>query len=154
MTAQVHGRHASENRGIAWLDAVLGGVIAGLAAGALFHYQLFLLPLLGALVGHGSVVWGLAVHLAASVVFAVAFVALLARPTAGRAVDTRTRVVLAGVGYGVVLFVAAFGVGLPLATTVTPVRALPVPYLLLDALGAHLLYGLGLGVVVAVLGGR
>lgn len=128
------------------------GLVAGVAMGALLHFQLYILYLFGALWGQPTLEGGLLLHGVASVAFAGVFVRALGRPPVARYAAGLSRLLGLGALYGVVLWVVVGGVVLPLLTMVTPPATLDIPYLPVDSLVAHLVYGLLLGGGVAVAG--
>jgi hypothetical protein len=128
-----------------WLPILVATVFAGSATALLFHYQLFALQLLGAMVGLETPVGGAAVVAAGTAVFVTVFGLLVSRPGVAPAVATGWRLGFVGLVYGSLLFVSAFAIALPLLTQATPVRPLPLPYLPVDAFLVHLVFGLLVG---------
>lgn len=148
---------ASQNRSwrprrvASWLvPALVTGSIAGAGMGALLHLQLFILPLFGYFYGWPTVIGGAILHMVASLAFAGAFTYVVTATRVRRYVASSPRLVGFGVVYGVGLWLLAFGVGLPLLTQVTAAQSLSIPYLPVDGLVAHLVYGLLLGGTLAV----
>lgn len=136
---------------VSWSAAVIAGVVAGTGAGIVFHYQLFILQLFGALYGWPTSLGGAALHAVASIAFGLGFAALLTCPPFRGRVDGRNTVIGLGLGYGGLLWGVVGGTVLPLLTRIGPPRALPLPYLTLDLFVAHLLYGGLLGVTYVLL---
>lgn len=118
--------------------------------GGLFHFQLFILPLFGALIGIPSLVGGVIAHGIGTVFFITVFGGLLVQTSVGQQVTNSRRLIGAGLAYGAALFMVAFGVFLPLVTRIRPVRPLPIPYLPLDAFVVHLIFGLLVGLSFAI----
>lgn len=146
------GQPATERAtALPWFDTLVAGVVAGAGMGLLLHYQLFILRLFGLLYGQPTVASGVLVHAAASLAFAFLFAGAVTSPALRDVATHPTRITVFGVAYGVGLWAVVFGVALPLLTRTTPASALPLPYLPLDGLVAHLVYGLLLGGTFAVL---
>lgn len=150
----VDDRLGTVSGSIPWLPVVASAILAGLVAGLLFHYQLFILQLFGSLVGLGTIEGGAAVHAVVSLLLASLFGRAVTMPRIRRRLSSGWRLVLGGMAYGVVLFLLLFGIALPLVTTISPLRALPVPYWPLDGLLIHVLFGVVLGGTFAVVGTR
>lgn len=136
---------------IPWFETLVAGVVAGAGAGLLFHYQLFILPLFGLLYGQPTVAGGTLLHVVVSIGFAAVFTGAVTR-TGLRTVATGPgRIAAMGLAYGAGLWIIAFGILLPLLTRVTPAQVISIPYLPLDGLVAHVVFGLLLGGTFAVL---
>lgn len=135
---------------IPWLTGILAGGIAGVGMGLLLHFQLFIFPLFGSLYGQPGVVGGAVLHLVASLVFGVIFAVLVGRTRLRKAVDSTPGVVLTAIAYALVLWISVGAILLPLITVVTPPRALPLPYLTIDWIIPHLVYGFLLGATFAL----
>lgn len=135
---------------IPWSSGILSGGIAGVGMGLLLHFQLFMFPLFGSLYGRPGVVGGAALHLVASVLFGVIFAVIVRRTRLRKPVDSRSGVVLVAVAYALGLWVSLGAILLPLITVVTPPRPLPLPYLSIDWMIPHLVYGVLLGVTFVV----
>jgi hypothetical protein len=133
-----------------WYPILLSTVVAGSAVGLLFHFQLYILSFFGLLIGIPSKMGGVILHGTSSVIFATVFASLLTQTRVKKWVTGSVRVIVAGVAYGVFLFLGVFGLVLPFLTIIRPVRALPVPYLPVDVLFIHLVFGLLLGLTFAV----
>lgn len=130
--------------------ALVAGLVAGGGMGLLLHYQLFVLPLFGFFYGYPTVLGGAVVHAIASLVFALLFAAVVSHTSVTDRVQTVLELVGAGLVYGIGLWVVAFGIGLPVLTRITAARGLPFPYLPLDGLVAHLVFGFLLGLTFAL----
>lgn len=130
---------------IPWGTGILSGGIAGVGMGLLLHFQLFMFPLFGSLYGRPGIVGGAALHLVASLVFGVTFAVLVGRTRLRKTVDTPSGVVFSAIAYALVLWISVGAILLPLITVVTPPRALPLPYLSIDWIIPHLVYGVLLG---------
>lgn len=131
------------------LPIVLSTIVAGTALGVLFHFQLFILPFFGSLLGLPSIIGGAILHVIGSLLFITVFGLLLSHARVDRVVHNRWRVAGAGIIYGLVLFVGVFGLLLPILTRIRPVSPLAIPYLPIDALILHLVFGFLLGLTFA-----
>lgn len=134
---------------VPWISIIVSSLIAGTVSGVLFHFQLFILPFFGALIGIPTEIGGAIVHTIGSVLFIFLFASLLIQPRVASIVTTPWRVIGAGMVYGVLLFLTAFGLLLPALTRIRPVRPLSIPYLPLDGFILHLLFGLVIGLAFA-----
>lgn len=132
-----------------WVSIIVSTLVAGTVLGLLFHVQLFILPFFGSLIGIPTATGGVIVHSVGSVFFIALFAGLLTRTRVRRVVTNPWRVIGAGLVYGVVLFIGVFGLVLPILAFVRPVRTLSIPYLPIDALLLHLVFGLLLGLSFA-----
>ncbi|MFC4553168.1 MULTISPECIES: hypothetical protein [Halorussus] len=143
-----------------WVAAVVAGLAAGAAMGAVLSVGTNLLPLVGALYGMESYLGGWVAHLANSVVFALLFAAILSRPVVRRESFALSTYVGIGVGYGAFLGIVTGGVLFPLWLNAGIDAGLPLPFVPatgVDAFGAtlvmgfaHLVYGAVLGPVYAL----
>ena len=133
--------------------AVAAGLGAGTAMGGVYLLASGVLPVIGALYGVESAAIGWVTHLFHSVVFALLFVAGAStspvREYVGRPVGT------AGVGlaWGVVLWLVAAGVVMPVWLRAVGIVA-SLPTLPAVGLVAHALWGVTLGAGYVLLGGR
>lgn len=131
--------------------ALRDAAVAGLAAGGAMGLVLWALSgeigVIGSLYGVPTAAVGWLTHLFHSVVFAIVFVAVLARR---RAVPSAARLATLGVGYGVFLWLVAAGIvmGVWLNAVGIPVA---VPNLNPVSLLAHVVWGLSLGLLVRAL---
>lgn len=126
----------------------LGAGIAGITAGTVFGLYLQAggtMPTIGSLVGSPTLAAGWVVHLLVSLVFAFAFAAAVTGSRLSAFVGARGGGVVLGTFYGVVLWVVAGGVVFPLWLGAVGASAPGVPYLTMDLLAGHVLYGLVLG---------
>lgn len=133
-----------------WYPIIISTIVAGTAVGLLFHFQLYILSLFGSIIGIPSLVGGAILHGVGTAVFVTVFASLLTRTRVMDVVTSTLRILLAGLTYGVLVFGVMFGVVLPIVTLIRPVRALGMPYLPLDALLIHLVFGLLLGLAFAL----
>jgi hypothetical protein len=126
----------------------IGAGIAGLSAGAVFGLYLQAggtMPTIGSLVGSASLAAGWVVHLVVSLVFAFVFAAAVTESRLSAFVGSRGGGVVLGTFYGVVLWLVAGGLVFPLWLGAVGASAPPIPYLGMDFLAGHVLYGLVLG---------
>lgn len=139
-----------------WRAAVLAGLVAGVGMGLVLHAGANLMPFIGALYGHQSLLWGWMAHLVNAVVFAVLFVAIASRTLAGIYTRTASELVMLGVGFGAVLGILTGGALLPLWMGAVGAATLPeplVPVAGLDELATGVFFGLAHLVYGALLGG-
>jgi hypothetical protein len=135
---------------VPWRNGLIAGGVAGVGMGVVLHFQLFILPLFGSLYGRPGVSGGAALHLAVSLAFGLGF-AVLVRRTPLRQITESTRgIVLTAVSYGLFIWFAVGTIVFPIVTLFTPPRALPIPYLSIDWLLSHVVYGALLGVTFAL----
>lgn len=128
------------------LGSLAGGLLAGLGSGLVFHFALFLTPLVGSVYGRPTAIWGLLAHLGHSVALALAFGLATTRTRLRWFAATTTGVVGLALVYGVALWVLLEGVALPLwigygFSGLATVAGRPVLYLPFDGLAAHVLFG-------------
>ncbi|MBX0325997.1 histidine kinase [Halomicroarcula sp. F13] len=134
--------------GPSWQHGVEAGLIGGLVMGVLF--SLLMPPVIEnaipALVGLSGGVAGWVVHMSISAVFSVVFAAALTQPRLAAAAELLGGVVGLGLAYGVILWVVAAGVVMPLwLSAVGFPSPPPLPNLALMGLLTHLVFGLVLG---------
>ena len=143
-----------------WGAGAVGGLVAGVAMGAVLHFGLGLMPTIGALVGVETVGAGWGVHLFNSTLFGALFVAVFDRPFFAELRGDVGGCLSLGVVHSALLGVLTGGLLLPAAIAIEGATALPVPTLPVPGLTAsfefgaviavaHLLYGLVLGRVFA-----
>ncbi|WP_297886412.1 hypothetical protein [uncultured Halorubrum sp.] len=143
-----------------WRAGAVGGLVAGVAMGAVLHFGLGLMPTIGALVGVETVGAGWGVHLFNSTLFGALFVAVFDRPFFAELRGDVGGCLSLGVVHSALLGVLTGGLLLPAAIAIEGATALPVPTLPVPGLTAsfefgaviavaHLLYGLVLGRVFA-----
>ena len=131
-----------------WQHGVEAGLIGGLVMGVLF--SLLMPPVIEnaipALVGLSGGIAGWVVHMSISAVFGVVFVAALTHPRLATLAESLGGVVGLGLAYGVVLWVVAAGLVMPLwLSGVGFPNPPPLPNLALMGLITHLAFGLILG---------
>ena len=129
----------------------VGGLVAGVAMGAAMNAVTDVVTVIGALYGTPAPVVGWMTHLFHSVVFAVAFAALLRGTGTLRSWRHRRRSLALGVGFGATLWLVAAGVVMPLWLRAAGLDA-ALPNLTLVGLGGHLLWGAIVGAWVGELG--
>lgn len=128
------------------VPSALAGLVGGVLMGIVFQAN-GTFPAIAALVGSSSVAVGWLVHLVISVVFGLAFGTAIAAPNSplrDRAATTGAVVGL-GVATGVLAWVVAAGLIMPLWLDAVGAAAPPLPNWQLSGLLTHLVYGVGLG---------
>lgn len=134
--------------GPSWQHGLEAGLIGGLVMGVLFSV---LMPpvienAIPALVGLTGGIAGWVVHMSISAVFGVVFAAALANPRLAGAAESMSGVVSLGLVYGVILWVVAAGIVMPLwLSAVGFPSPPPLPNLGLMGLLTHLVFGVVLG---------
>jgi len=131
-----------------WSSAAVAGLAGGLAFGVLLQ-SMGMMPTIAALYGAESAAIGWVAHLFHSVVFGLVFAAAAVR-TDYRDADTGTFAVL-GAAYGVVLWLVAAAVLMPLWLGALGLDAPSVPNLDVASLAGHLVYGVVLGAAFAAI---
>ena len=122
---------------------IVGGLVGGIVFGVLMAMT-GMLPMIAALLGSDSVLVGLAVHLALSIV-----IGLVLTVTVGRLLLTSVlRGVLVGLVYGLIWWVMGALVAMPLLLGM-PIFTIDQTSLL--SLMGHLIYGAILGVVATLM---
>lgn len=131
----------------------LSGVAAGLVGGAIFGVILSIMmtpvittaiPALYGAQGGGA---GWIAHLVHSTLFGVIFAVLVTRPALRPYTDHLSRSTILGLGYGLVLWLIAAGIVMPLWLQMVGFAAVPpLPNLDPLSLVGHLIYGAVLGV--------
>ncbi len=129
-----------------WTSAALGGLAGGLVFGLLLQ-SLGMMPVIGSLYGVESVAVGWVAHLLHSLVFALVFAAAVVR-TDYRDAGPAPMAAL-GAGYGVVLWLVAAAIAMPLWMSAVGLAAPAIPNLDVNSLVGHLVYGALLGAVFA-----
>lgn len=139
-----------------WRAGILAGLVAGVGMGVVLHLGANMMPFIGALYGHESVLWGWLAHLLNSVVFAVVFVAVISIGLPETYKGTPGEFVMLGVGFGAALGVLGGGVFLPLWMGAVGASTLPTPIVPvggMDEVAAGLFFGLAHLVYGTLLGG-
>jgi hypothetical protein len=133
--------------------AVIAGTAAGVVMGGLYWVTSGSLPVIGALYGVENVAIGWITHLFHSVVFALLFVAGASRAGLGPRLSRPLGAGAAGVAWGVLLWLVAAGLVMPVWLQAVGVSAM-LPNLPPIGLLGHGLWGVTLGVGYVLLGGR
>lgn len=124
-------------------------IVAGVAMGVYLHFAAGLLPVIGALYAVQSHVVGWITHLFHSLVFGFLFAAGVTRPTMRRYDSVGQRTLL-GIGWGVVLWLVAAGIIMPLWLQLVGIEA-TAPNLTVPGLVGHVIWGAILGGVYAII---
>lgn len=133
----------------AWKGGALAGLIGGAVMGAMLTMQMppVIEVAIPSMYGLSGLAAGWVAHLFHSVVFGLVFAAAATR-TRYRDADTGTFAVL-GAAYGVVLWLVAAAVVMPLWLGALGLDAPSVPNLDAASLAGHLVYGVVLGAALA-----
>lgn len=131
-----------------WQAGVLAGLIGGAAMGIVWSFQNpgILEAAIPALYGLSGGLAGWVVHMVHSAIFGVVFAAIVSRPAVRNYGEREVSATGVGIVYGVVLWIVAAGIVMPIwLDAVGFVGAPALPNLTLLGLVTHLLYGLLLG---------
>ena len=133
-----------------------GGLIGGIAMGAILHGGADLMEFIGALYGSPTVPAGWLTHLIHSAIIGLVFALVVSRPAIDRRFETMTEYAILGMVYASGIGLVVAGVVLPISMRAMGVETLPEPilpgmigeFLTVVSVGvAHLIYGLLLGVL-------
>lgn len=124
--------------------------VAGVLMGVVLQTTTGGIAVIGALYASANVGVGWLIHLFHSVVFGIGYVVALDRTGVGRYCDRVSACAAAGVGYGLVLWLFAAGIVMPLWLRAVGVQA-PVPNLGLGSFAGHVLWGTILGGLLGAL---
>lgn len=128
-------------------EATAAALIAGVLMGGLLSSLTGTMPVIGSLYGVDNAAIGWTVHLFHSVVFGVAFAAVVWHPRWRARLGTARWALVAGVGYSLVLTLIAAGVVMPLWLQTVGFEA-TLPNVSFVGLLGHLLWGGVLGTLV------
>lgn len=142
--------------GYLWVAGIAGGLVGGVGMGVILHAGANVMPLIGALYGHPTVLGGWLAHLVNSVLIGLLFVVIVSRPFVRDQVASLLGWAIAGMVYGAAVGLGTSGIMLPIAMNLLGTSALPEPLLplpgviggllvILSISVAHLVYGLLLG---------
>lgn len=134
-----------ENR---WVAGAVGGIVGGVGFGILLQFVMGIMPVIGALYGVESLLAGWIAHLFNSLVFGLVYAGLAATPRFAAWARDVGRGAGLGAAYGVVLWIVAAGIVMPIWLDVVGFASPPpLPNLTVMGLIGHLVYGVLLGVV-------
>ena len=145
------GVHQTPRRSTGDTTAIASGFVAALVAGVGFGVLLAetgRIASVAGIYGMESVYWGWGLHLVHSVVAGSLFAAVVA--TAVDGTPGLVRGTLAGLAYGIVLWIAFVALAFPLWMTYVVGDPRPIPYLHWLALAGLVLFGTVLGAVYAL----
>lgn len=128
--------------------SAIGGLMAGVLMGVYLQTTAGMLPVIGALYGIESELVGWITHLFHSVVFGLLFAAGLSRPRMARFKGIVGQTGL-GIGWGILLWLIAAGLVMPVWLQLTGVEA-ALPNLTLPGLIGHVIWGGVLGLLYSV----
>lgn len=126
-------------------QAIVGGILGGIAMGVFYQFSTGLLPVIGSLYGIHSPVIGWITHLFHSAVFGLLFAAAAVVPRIDRLVTGPMRSGLFGLCWGIVLWFVAAGIVMPVWLTVIGITT-ELPNLSVNGFIGHALWGVVLGV--------
>lgn len=118
----------------------VAAILAGIAMGLILQSLTETLPAIGGLYGVSTVTAGWILHLFHSVVFGMLFVAAISRPGLSRYASRFTRCTMLGLGYGILLWIIAAGLVMPVWLNLVGIAS-PVPSLTLPSFLGHAVWG-------------
>lgn len=131
--------------------AIIAGLLAGVAMGLFFSNTTDLLPVIGALYAVENPAVGWVTHLFHSVVFSILFAAGISHARLAPIIRSPLRQVAAAIGWGLVLWLVAAGLIMPLWLRFIGLPA-SLPNLPNLGLASHAIWGVVLGLSYALLG--
>ncbi|MFB6301070.1 MAG: ATP-binding protein [Halobacteriales archaeon] len=131
-------------------SAIGAGFLAGAVMGLVFTLSSDLFPIIGALYGVDNAIIGWITHLFHSVVFAAMFAGGISHPWLQEHVESLSRGTIAGIVWGVLLWLIAAGIIMPLWLQTVGVMAM-IPNLPPLGLVSHAIWGAVLGSSYTVL---
>lgn len=149
-----------------WGGGVTAGIAGGVVMGLVMHFGADLVELLGGLAPipgtAASVGW--TIHMIISILFGLLFAVIVSRPVVRTSLETFSAYLIAGLAFGAALGILAGGLIFPVAMVRAEVATLPLPFLPVPGLAGellaasifaigHLLYGLVVGGVFAIING-
>lgn len=164
-TTSVRGGTADETWSERSIAAALGGLAGGIAMGVVLQLGTELMPVIGRLAGEATLLRGWAVHLVTSVLFGLLFAVFVSFPIVRDLETTVGASALLGVIHASALAFVTIGVLLPAATVVLGYSDVSLTQHVVPGPGgaalveagffglAHVVYGVVLGVVYAVVEG-
>ncbi|WP_458189753.1 hypothetical protein [Haladaptatus sp. NG-WS-4] len=132
-----------------WSSAILGGVAGGLVFGILLQ-SMEMMPTIASLYGLDGATMGWVAHLFNSIVFGLVFAAAMTLTSLRKYADSIVPTVGLGAAYGILLWLVAAAVVMPLWLGALGMDAPAIPNLDPMSLVGHLVYGVVLGAVFAV----
>lgn len=133
-----------------WLAGAGGGLVAGILMGLLMHYVMGIMTVVGGLYTIDTVVAGWTFHLVHAVIFGLLFAAGMTSPVLGKYDFGPVVTTVLGVVWGVILWLFAAGVVMPVWMGAVGMTSPPVPnWAPMSGIG-HLVYGAALGAVFAL----
>jgi hypothetical protein len=134
-----------------WTTAVFAGLGAGIVMGLMIQFVMGIMPVIGALYGAEGLVTGWVAHLVHSVVFALVFAAAVSRPPLSKYAESPVSAAGLGLVYGVLLWVVAAAIVMPIWMGAVGLPSPGVPNLNPQSLVGHVVFGVLLGGLYAVL---
>ncbi|MDY6780870.1 MAG: hypothetical protein SV760_10120, partial [Halobacteria archaeon] len=129
-----------------WASAGVAGMLGGIGMGLVMQFVMGIMPVVGALYGSKGVATGWLAHLFHSLVFSLVFAAGVSFDPVKKHAGEFPESVGVGAGYGVVLWVFGGVFMFPIWLSSAGLPGPGVPAVNPVALGAHLVYGVVVGV--------
>ena len=134
-----------------WTTAILAGLGAGVVMGLMIQFVMGIMPVIGALYGAEGLVTGWVAHLAHSVAFALVFAAVVSQPPLAKYADSVGPAAGLGLVYGVILWLVAAAIVMPIWMAAVGLPSPGVPNVNPQSLVGHVVFGVLLGGLYAVL---
>ncbi|WP_435155621.1 hypothetical protein [Haladaptatus sp. DFWS20] len=144
-------RESVRERGVinrTWSSSILGGLAGGIVFGVLMQ-SMGMMPAIASLYGLDGATMGWVAHLFHSIVFGLVFGGIMTMTRLRKYADRIAPTTGLGAAYGVLLWVVAAGIVMPLWLGAIGMEMPPVPNFDPMSLVGHLVYGVVLGAVFA-----
>ena len=137
-----------------WRSATIAALFAGVVMGLMIQFVMGIMPVIGALYGAPGIVTGWIAHLFHSVVFGLVYAAVVSRSSLANYATGAGSGAALGALYGVLVWVGAAAIVMPLWLGAVGMDAPPVPNFNPMSLVGHVVFGVLLGATYAVLRSR
>lgn len=144
----------AETRLQAWQAGLVGGIAGGIIFGLLMTMEMqpIIEMAIPGMYGLGpSLITGWAIHMFHSVVLGVVFAVFLRSSGLDNLLNSNFTVAVAGLAYGIVLWIALASFVMPVWVGVMTEMGPPVPDWNIQSLMGHAVFGIVLGLIYAVL---
>ena len=137
-----------------WQAGIVGGVVGGVVFGVMMTMEMRMVMEMAIPGMYGlspGLELGWVIHLFHSAVFGVVFAAAVRYAGGTDRLDSNLTVAVAGLAYGLIVWVLAASILMPAWVNVTMGMGAPVPDFVMASAMGHAVYGVLLGIVYAVL---